>query len=265
MKKDIQTLVLFILILSASSCKDKIEDTYIINEPQYMSFADLRSSFNVKGGQEIIQPGKLYFKDNFIFVNEYQKGIHIVNNSDPSNPLVVKFIEIPGNVDLAIAGNTLYADSYIDLLAIDISNINDIKEVARIDSTFQYIVPYITEGIQGEVNVNNGVVIGWKQVEKTEKVENIMQYNNFPVWEKDMLVSNQVASNITATANGNFGTGGSMARFTLYDNYLYTVNNYTLKLFNISTPTAPSQENEINPHCSYRIKIQEKLVQNHLF
>jgi hypothetical protein len=246
MKKDIQTLVLFILILSASSCKDKIEDTYIINEPQYMSFADLRSSFNVKGGQEIIQPGKLYFKDNFIFVNEYQKGIHIVNNSDPSNPLVVKFIEIPGNVDLAIAGNTLYADSYIDLLAIDISNINDIKEVARIDSTFQYIVPYITEGIQGEVNVNNGVVIGWKQVEKTEKVENIMQYNNFPVWEKDMLVSNQVASNITATANGNFGTGGSMARFTLYDNYLYTVNNYTLKLFNISTPTAPSQENEIN-------------------
>jgi hypothetical protein len=246
MKKDLITFVLFILILSTFSCKDKIEDTYIINEPQYMSFAELRSSFKVKGGQEIIQPGKLYFKDNYIFVNEYQKGIHIVNNSDPSNPVVIKFIEIPGNIDLAIAENTLYADSYIDLVAIDISNLNDIKEVARIDSAFPYIVPYITEGIQGEVNVNNGVVTGWKQVEKTEKAQNITQYNNYRGWEKDMVTINQVASNVTATANGNFGTGGSMARFTLYDNYLYTVNNYNLKLFNISTSTAPKQENEIN-------------------
>jgi hypothetical protein len=246
MKTNLQTLALFILIINSFSCKDKIEDTFIVNEPQYLSYSDLRSSFEVKDGQEIIQPGKLYFKDNYIFVNEYQKGIHIVNNADPSHPEVVKFIEIPGNVDLAIAGNILYADSYIDLLAIDISNLDDIKEVARVDSAFPYIVPYYDEGLQGEVDPNNGVVTGWKQVEKTENAQNVTLYNNYPRWNIDVMFAGSNGSKEIMPAGGNFGKGGSMARFTLYDNYLYTINNYSLKLFNISNPESPQKANEIH-------------------
>jgi hypothetical protein len=236
-----------ILILSAFACKDKIEDSYIVNEPQYMSYNELRSSFEVKGGQQIIQPGKLYFKDHLIFVNEYQKGIHIVDNSNPTNPEIIKFIEIPGNVDLAIAENILYADSYIDLLAIDISDLNDIKEVARIDSAFPYMVPYIEEGIHGEVDVRKGVITGWKKVRKTEEFTNATQWNSYPRWENDMIYSGDMALNIAGSSDkSNFGTGGSMARFTLYDHYLYAVNNYNLKLFDISTPESPEFENEVN-------------------
>ena len=65
-----------------------------MNEPVYMSYNELRGTLKVAGGQEIIQPGKIYFKDNIIFVNEYQKGIHVIDNSDPASPVIMKFIEI---------------------------------------------------------------------------------------------------------------------------------------------------------------------------
>ena len=65
------------------SCKDKIEQVYTVNEPVYLSYNDLRNSFKVAEGQQIIHPGKIYFKDHYIFVNEYQKGIHVIDNTDP--------------------------------------------------------------------------------------------------------------------------------------------------------------------------------------
>lgn len=245
MKKQPYIIASIVIILCTYSCKDRIEDTYIVNEPQYMSYSELRASFDVKEGQQIVQPGKLYFKDNLIFVNEYQEGIHVVDNSDPSNPQVIKFIEIPGNVDLAIAGNILYADSYIDLVAIDISDLDNIKEVARIDSAFPYIVPYIEEGIQGEVDTRNGVVTGWKKVSKTEEVTNTTQWSSYPRWEIEAMYTDAAINSAGSSDKGNFGTGGSMARFTLYDNYLYAVDNYSLKLFNISTLEAPEFESQV--------------------
>lgn len=74
------------LAFSHFSCSDKVEETYVVNTPVYLSYTDLRTSFSVKSAEVIKQPGKIYFKDDFIFINEYQKGIHVINNSDPSNP-----------------------------------------------------------------------------------------------------------------------------------------------------------------------------------
>jgi hypothetical protein len=122
MKPYLKIISLLLLPMAFLSCKDKIEETYTVNEPVYMTYGDLRNSFKVAAGQDIVQPGKIYFKGNYIFVNEYQKGIHIVDNTDPESPQVIKFIEIPGNVDLAVKDDILYADSFIDLLAIDISD-----------------------------------------------------------------------------------------------------------------------------------------------
>jgi hypothetical protein len=40
-------------------------------------------------------------------------------------------------------------------------------------------------------------------------------------------------------ANVNSGLGGSMARFTIVGDYLYTADNATLKMFDLTTPTQP--------------------------
>ncbi|MBN2487189.1 MAG: hypothetical protein JXB34_14540 [Bacteroidales bacterium] len=233
------TAVLGVLMLI--SCQDKIEETYKINSPVYMTYGELRNSFKVAAAEDIVKPGKIYFKDNFIYVNEYQKGIHVVDNADPANPQVIKFIEIPGNVDMAIRGNMLYADSYVDLLTIDISDIENIKEVDRDTNVFPYIIPDVEEGIVESVNQFEGVVVGYTVTEKTEKVESSVSFPRFLQWEDTGFRTNSWATDkAMATGGGSeTGTGGSMARFTIYDSYLYTVSTWSLNLFDLQNTANP--------------------------
>jgi hypothetical protein len=246
MKTYFRLLVLLSLPVMLLSCKDKIEETYTVNEPVYLTYNELRNSFKVADGQDIIQPGKIYFKDNYIFVNEYQKGIHVIDNSNPASPEIKKFIDIPGNIDMAIKDDILYADSYVDLVAIDISNMNDIREVKRITDAFPYMIPACGEGIVENVDHEVGVVVGWKSTERRMGVDDIgNRYPEYPMYREDMMFLAANSSTGGKTGNTNSGTGGSMARFTTYDDYLYAVDNNMLRLFNIAVSADPKVEKEI--------------------
>jgi hypothetical protein len=240
MKTKLQLLLLLAVPAMLVSCKDKIEEVYTVNEPVYLSYSDLRSSFKVAEGQDILQPGKIYFKDDYIFVNEYQKGIHVVDNANPADPQIVKFIEIPGNVDIAIREEILYADSYVDLLAIDISNMEDIKEVKRIENAFPYMVPVCEDGVVEEVDQRLGVVVSWKATQKTVEVGNGTAYPEYPVWREDMLFFADYAASNGVSGKTNTGTGGSLARFTVFEDVLYTVDSYALRLFDVNAPENPT-------------------------
>ena len=85
--------------------------------------------------------GKIYFYQDYILVNEKYEGIHIIDNSDPSNPQSTNFICIPGNIDIAVKDDILYADSYTDLIAIDISDIGNIQIVKRFEDVFPWVLP----------------------------------------------------------------------------------------------------------------------------
>ncbi|MCU4155797.1 hypothetical protein J1N10_07395 [Carboxylicivirga sp. A043] len=236
--------VVILAIISFSACSDKIEETYTVNTPEYLSYDDLRSSFQMKSAQTIVQPGKIYFKDNFIFINEYQKGIHIIDNSDPAQPQVVSFLEIPGNVDMAIKGTMLYVDSYIDLVTIDISDMNNIVEVDRDEEAFPYIIPAFTDGILSKVDQTKGVIIGYKVTQETVDVEpNEVTYGRFPMWESNFIGFDALSSaKVSPTGNG---TGGSMARFTLFGDYLYAIDNASLHLFDVSDNSNPNFTKQI--------------------
>jgi len=228
------------------SCKDKIEEIYTVNEPVYLTYNDLRNSFKVAGGQDIIHPGKIYFKDNFIFVNEYQKGIHVIDNSNPASPQIIKFIEVPGSVDMAIKEDVLYADSYVDLVAIDISNMEDIREVKRIENVFPYMIPECDNGIVENVDQAQGVVVAWNPTERRVEVENNNDdYIVYPAWREDFAFVAEFNSAAGVTGKSNTGTGGSLARFMVYDEFLYTVDNYSLRMFTVSTPSNPSMVKEM--------------------
>lgn len=239
MKTAFRILFMMAFPVSLISCKDKIEEVYTVNEPVYMTYNDLHNSFKVASGQEIIHPGKIYFKDNFIFINEYQKGIHVVDNTNPESPEIIKFIEIPGSVDMAIKEDILYADSYVDLVAIDISNMEDIREVKRIENVFPYMIPECENGVVEGVDQSKGVVVGWNPTQRTVDVKGNSPYPVYNEWQKDfMFVSDYAAAGSTGSTNT--GTGGSLARFMVYEDYLYTVDNYSLRLFTVSVPENPS-------------------------
>lgn len=131
------TMLLAISVL-LEGCTDKCEvkTEYVYLEPIYTTVQELRASIELTAPEPLGVVGKIYLKDNFLFVNEPGKGIHIIDNRDPSQPAPKKFLKIPGNYDLAIKDNTLYADSYVDLIAFDISNINTIEEKGRLEGIF---------------------------------------------------------------------------------------------------------------------------------
>lgn len=238
----ITTFLLFIIsMVSFTSCNDKTyeEITYTANVPVVMGFDEFRSAVKNTPAKELSQPGKIYFKDNYIFVNEFQKGIHVINNANPTSPQNVTFIEIPGNIDMAIKGNILYVDSFIDLVAIDITDPQNPVEVNRLENAFPNVLPPI-ENLSYPVyglDLTKGVVVGWETREVTEvvKKENSsgfgrVLYDNAGV---PTIGQNVVSFNPTTT-----GVAGSMARFTLHDDYLYALHNNTLKTFHVSEPTS---------------------------
>ena len=233
-------LLLAVLILALVSCKDEFTEEFTANKPVYMSYENLRSSVKFSGSRDLKNPGKIYFKDDLIFVNEEMEGVHIISNANAQSPQNIGFIEIPGNVDIAIKNNTLYADSYVDLVVIDISDVSSPKEVKRIKNVFPYTLPPYDENYRvADVDEEQGVVTGWEITRVRQKLE----YNYYPIYyysmREDYALMNQSPSFSGSAQGTTFGVGGSMARFGLYDNYLYTVDDYNLYMFDVTNDASP--------------------------
>lgn len=237
--KNITLLLVFVLAF-AYSCTDKIYETFTANSPVYMSYDNLRSAVKITTGRELNNPGKIYFKDQYIFINEKMKGIHVYDVSDPSNPVNKGFIEIPGNVDIAIKDNTLYADSYTDLVSIDISNFEAIKEVGRIEKIFPYTLPtYDTKYPLAKVEEDKGVVVDWE----IKSIRQELEQRYYPVyygnsWAMDGSSGMSYSSGLSSSSGSSgttYGVGGSMARFGLYKEMLYIINQNSLFSFKLKS------------------------------
>lgn len=229
-------VIMFAAMLFAGSCHDKVYEriTYTANVPVYMSLDEFRGSVKTTMPRQLLNPGKIYFKDNLLYINEAGAGIHVVNNSNPAAPQIIAFIEIPGNYDMAIRGNILFADSFIDLVAIDISNPQSPEVLDRIQNAFPNVLPPL-ENIHpiADLDFKKGVVIGWKVEEYTETIEHGSSFSKRFI-TFDGLGMARFGSAEVNIVGASTGISGSMARFTIYSNFLYAVHNNELKVFNIA-------------------------------
>ena len=134
--------------------------------PVYMSYADLRSAVQLEAPHELTEISRLYLYKNLIFMNERNQGVHIIDNRFPANPEAIGFIRIPGNLDINIRDDYLYADSYIDLVTIDLRDISNISEITREVDIFPYNsfqnIPYDIDFEFGVVDSTKGVVVGYE-------------------------------------------------------------------------------------------------------
>ena len=209
------------LLLILSSCKDKVESTtfYHAKTAYLVSIEKIRAINSVaEAPRKMKIPGKIYLYEDYLFINEVNEGIHIVDNKNPSSPVFLSFINIPGNVDLSINNNILYADSYVDLLAFDISNPRAIEQTKRLKDVFDNLY----------FNKKNGTITAYKDTLFTYQ-------NSGPGMRRPTFFDNSLASAIKAS----YGTGGSTARFTLMNNKLYTVDTKNLKVFDVKEPKNP--------------------------
>ncbi|MGQ9620239.1 MAG: LVIVD repeat-containing protein [Bacteroidales bacterium] len=237
MKNTLKVLMIFVAASAGIyGCMDKTIErvTYTANVPVYMSFNEFRSSFRNTDTVEITQPGKIYFKDNYLFVNEYGKGIHVIDNSNPAQPEKTAFYKILGNVDMAIKGNILFADSYIDLLAIDISNVKGPVEVGRLTNIFPEVMPDGDEKYPyAMVDKSKGVIVGWEVKPITEERDRSELWGKW-IFRGDLVTFEAMIKDGAGNWSSGAGTGGSMARFMLNENYLYLIAHpWMLKIVDV--------------------------------
>lgn len=228
--------LVFIGALSCDKNDDADYEFVQVATPQLMSKTAFRSSVEVIAPKTIEEPGKIYVYQDYIFVSDVDSGIHIIDNSDPKSPKAIKFIQIPGNEDISVKDNFLYADSATDLVIFDISDINNISIIEQLEDVFNvynYDIPVEAEAVDyGKFDFDDDIIVGWTlTTERRKKVDNTI----------DKALDDGVV--LSAGAESTTGTGGSLARFQIVDNYLYTVGNYEMAIFNIQNLAEPVLSN----------------------
>ena len=226
--------LLSLLVAVLWSCDNTEYETITVATPVTMSKAEFRNSVEILNPQIIDQSGKIYAYGDYIFINDMFQGVLIIDNTNPESPVNKSYIKIPGNIDIAIKNNYLYADSSIDLVVFDISDINNIQYIERLEDVFSVYDYEIPEEAQ-EVNWNNynneaEVIVDWIITQEEREISN----NN-----DDFL---EIGGGDFALSTNNVGIGGSLARFQIVDNYLYTVGENEMAIFDISNLADPFLE-----------------------
>lgn len=226
-------LFLITITLFVSCSDDKEYEYYNVGKPITMTKEALRSSVEILPAQNITTSGKIYAYQNYIFINDVDTGIHVIDNSNPAQPTAINFIKLPLNRDISIKSNYLYADSGTDIVVFDISQINNIQMIDRIEeviyTTYHRSYPDDVAWIDyTEYNAATDVVIGWEVV--VERVE--VNYDDDVVFETANL------------SGGDTGSGGSLARFKIVNDHLYVVDNRVINVFDIQNLAMPTKVNE---------------------
>jgi hypothetical protein len=224
MKSIMHGMLVLLLLTSLTSClRDKCTETaeYTYYKPVYVTPEEYKIPVSLTAEIPLQEPGKIYFYKEYILINEVRKGIHVILNTDPKNPVNLGFIQIPGNVDMAVMNNVLYADSYTDLLVINISNPLQPVELERKENVFESF--YFSEG-------SNRILSHFEETDVTQTFDCSSSHfgNGFFMAEDGGAFFDSFSGTggiLNSSSNGTpvVGQGGSLARFTISKSHLYAV------------------------------------------
>jgi hypothetical protein len=244
MKTKISFCIIALLLILQSCTKEKCTQFYegVTFTPVYAPMSSLRT-VNILPAKQITSNGKIFVKGNYIFLNEVDKGFHIIDNTNPSSPQRIAFISIPGNMDMIAKGNFLLVDNYVDLLTFDISNPSNIQLVKRTENA----LPFRQYNYGLVDDINKGIIISFdKKVEKIEMDCNSssnFRMNNGGVF---LLSATAASASPASSLGGANGQAGSLSRFATVNNYLYIANRYSITPIDITNVNNPIVKPMVN-------------------
>ncbi len=226
--KRLPFLPILVLSLIFTSCeKDSDVETTTVAIPVTQSLSEFRASVEIQEARSIRESGKIYVWKDYIFINDKNEGVHIIDNTDRYSPKKISFLKIPRNTDIAIKDEKLYANNGMDLVVFELSDMNNIKETGRIKDVFPYYYQAAPEGATyidlQDFDATNQVIIGYVMETKKKEQDRMMTWQTL-----DMF------NNAAAEGGGRTGTGGSMARFSIVNDYLYIADESKLSVFDIT-------------------------------
>ncbi|CAN5582954.1 hypothetical protein BH10BAC2_BH10BAC2_10920 [soil metagenome] len=259
----IQTICMKYIILAVcsialfSGCvKDSCVNTFTLYQPVYKSLTAVRADMKSAAPETIVTTGKIYLYKNFIYLNEPGKGVHIIDNSNPSAPVNIAFLPIPGNLDIAIKDDYLYADAYSDLAVFNISDPENITAYKFLNNVFpnRNMYYYYASNNPDSVQVMVDLI-------PRDTVVNCDTYNGWIGYGCINCSSYDGTRLFTNAAAVTTGVGGSMAGFTIINDFLYTISYNNIYGFNINNAADPKMESttNINDYAEAIYPFQSKL------
>ena len=127
MKNIFLTLILAVLIVSCeneSETVHKYSKPYYLTKdyPVYLDASDILTDIQVK---PVVHPEtafKIVSTDEYIFVGEMMKGIHVYEKTDAQHVNPLCFIECKYLKAFDVMDDYLYCNNFIDLLVVDVEN-----------------------------------------------------------------------------------------------------------------------------------------------
>ena len=127
---------------------------------------------DLSGNEVLTRTGKIYTLDDWLFVVEKYRGIHIFDVTDTLNPIRQLYLPIPGALDLTIKDGILYSSAFSDLITIDLNLLQQSEgldlSLSRQEDVFEYpdtrqFYPDLYHSDYSEASAHSeGVVIGYR-------------------------------------------------------------------------------------------------------
>ncbi len=130
-------------------------------EPVVMDRDEFEAAVQMMPAQAIEKAGKIYIKNGLLFINDVHKGFHVYNYTDPTNPVPIGFINIPGSTDLAMRAHVIYINQATDLVVMSYSEDGAITFGGRNRDVFPTMPS--PDGTVDDV-ADDEVIIGWEVI-----------------------------------------------------------------------------------------------------
>lgn len=217
------TCLIFFSICSCTTDQGTVEVEYVEAKAIYGDISKIRATPLNESARAIENPGKIFIGERYILIGEEGSGIHVIDNHDRTNPEQLAFINIPGNREYYVSENMLYAESYYDLIKIDIANPLNVSLIGRaknaIQEAFQnsegeYLVGFTYENKKAVLNQDEDFykeIIG-DQLVHLDFAENIIPQSAVP----------------SSFAGNSSSQSGTVNRVTKNGDYIYTISNNNL-------------------------------------
>lgn len=135
MRNNIYALLLLVFVMSCEGSRREFPEGEVIGyQPVYASDVDL--TIGMQAARTPGTTGKIFLQGDVLLLNEVNEGVHFIDNSDPANPRNFAFLAIKGSSDMSVKDNLIYVNQYSDIVAIDFSDLNNIRVVEREEDAF---------------------------------------------------------------------------------------------------------------------------------
>jgi hypothetical protein len=104
--------------------------------PIYASNSTELKKIKAEAPRPSIVGGKMYTVGHLLYQVEPDSGIHVINYTNPAHPQKIGFIKSFLCKEVSVKNGFIYTNNLSDLVVIDASDINNVREVGRVAKVF---------------------------------------------------------------------------------------------------------------------------------